>query len=120
MRFPSCNTDYSPVFTRIASTIIPLACEFVVETTGTPDRAHTNVTFEPSGGGVPETILLDSRPCDAGSDGWQWNADFTRVRLCGAACDRVTADPEGHVRINVGCATQCRPSDEFCISDGGI
>ena len=122
VRFPSCNTDYSPVFQRIASTIVPLACEFVVEPTavgGTIDPLATNVVFQPSDGSGPVPILLDSRPCDGGADGWQWNADFTRIRLCGPACTRRQNDPESTVSITVGCATQCQPSDEFCIRDGG-
>lgn len=116
LRFPSCNTDYSPVFQRIASTIVPLACEFVIEPTavgGTIDPMQTNVAFTPSDGSGTDTILLDSRPCDT-ADGWQWNEDFTRIRLCGPTCDRVQDDPDGRVSITVGCATACQPGDEFC------
>jgi hypothetical protein len=116
LRFPSCNTDYSPVFTRIASTIVPLACELVIEPTavgGAIDPMLTNVVFTPGDGRPPERLLLDSRPCDV-ADGWQWNTDFTRIRLCGAACDRVESDPAGEVSITVGCATECQPTDEFC------
>jgi hypothetical protein len=122
VRFPSCNTDYSPVFRRIASTIVPLACEFVVEPTavgGTIDPRRTNVTYTPSTTGTAEAVLLDSRDCDTEADGWQWNADFTRIRLCGTICDRVRADPDPRVQIAVGCATQCQPSDEFCEADAG-
>ncbi len=116
LRFSSCNTDYSPVFQRIASTIVPLACEFVVEPTdvgGSIDPMLTNVTFTPSDGSGTDQLLFDSRPCES-ADGWQWNSDFTRIRLCGPTCDRVENDPDGQVRITVGCATACQPGDEFC------
>jgi hypothetical protein len=115
IRFPSCNTDYSPIFDAIASTIIPLACEFVVTPTTVPgvtlDPDLVNVEYT-TGAGATTTILQDqSRPCLGGADGWQWNADFTRIRLCGNACTAVQGDPDGEVRITVGCMTEIRPPD---------
>lgn len=111
LRFPSCNTDYSEVFRRISERLTPLACEYVVETTPgtTLDPTLVNVLFDPDGpgGAEPELIRQDPRrTCGTDADGWQWNADFTRIRLCGPACDRVRAGgPASDVSIAVGCAT---------------
>jgi len=84
-----------------------LACDYDVPTNpdgGGVDRSKVNVTFKP-GGGKPETIGLDdSTSCDA-ANGWQYSADGSKIELCGAACDRVQADPEGEVRIQLGCPT---------------
>lgn len=111
LRFPSCDTDYSPVFNQIANTIIPLACEFSVESTnvGEIDPNETNVEFDPQDGSTPVTFLRDNTaPCDNGANGWQWNADFTRILLCGDACDLVKSHPQGKVTITVGCTTLIR------------
>lgn len=111
LRFPSCDTDYSPVFQEIASTIVPLACEFLLSSTslGQIDPGETNVEWDPMDGSGATTIYMDdSAPCDAGANGWQWNEDFTRIRLCGPACDAVQATPTGRVSIVVGCRTLTR------------
>ena len=108
IRFPSCDTDYSPVFNEIASTIVPMACEFLIESTnlGTIDPGETNVEWDPMDGTGSSTILMDdSAPCDSGAEGWQWNEDFTRIRLCGGICDTVQNNPNGRITIVVGCQT---------------
>lgn len=107
-RFPSCDTDYSPVFNEIASTIIPLACELLIESTnlGAIDPGETNVEWDPMDGTGSSTILMDdSAPCESGAEGWQWNEDFTRIRLCGGICDTVQNNPNGRITIVVGCQT---------------
>jgi len=112
VRFPSCNTDYSPVFTRISEEIVPLACVFDVESTslGMTDPDRTNVRYVPGDGSPGEDVLQDqTRDCDVDANGWQWNADFTRITLCGLVCDRIKADPDGRVEITVGCETMLRP-----------
>jgi hypothetical protein len=112
LRFPSCNTDYSTVFERISETLRPLACDFLIEQTGPDpiDPSLVNVTFDPGDGSASSLIVQDAhRGCDAGADGWQWNADFTRIRLCGPACDRVSASEAGTVSITVGCDTVMAP-----------
>lgn len=111
LRFPSCDTDYSPVFQSIAQTIVPLACTYLLESTnlGMPDPSHTNVVFDPGDGSPPEIIPQDATaPCDGGADGWQWNADHSAILLCGPACDQVRSSTTGHVTITVGCDTLVR------------
>lgn len=108
LRFPSCDTDYSPVFNEIATTIIPLACEFLVESTnlGQIDTDLTNVEYDPMDGTGAITIPMDDTAgCDTGANGWQWSADFSRIYLCGSWCDAVQSNPNGRVSIVVGCTT---------------
>lgn len=84
-----------------------LACDYAVPTNpdgGGVDRNKVNVTFKP-GGGKPETIKLDdTASCDQ-ANGWQYSDDGSKIELCGSACDQVQADPEGEVRIQLGCPT---------------
>jgi len=111
LRFPSCDTDYSPVFNQIASTIIPMACEFLLESTnlGQIDTDLTNVEYDPMDGSAAVTIPMDDTAgCDSGANGWQWNTDFSRIHLCGTWCDTVQSNPDGRVSIVVGCQTIIR------------
>nr|UXE44711.1 hypothetical protein Hi04_10k_c3120_00013 [uncultured bacterium] len=84
-----------------------LACEFDVPQNpdgGGVDLTRVNVTFKP-GSGKTETIGFDdSSGCDD-ANGWQYNTDQTKIELCGSVCDRVQADPQGEVRIALGCPT---------------
>ena len=45
-------------------------------------------------------------PCDAGADGWQYSEDMTKIRLCGAMCQRVREDQGGRVDVVIGCPSQ--------------
>jgi hypothetical protein len=111
LRFPSCNTDYSPVFETIADTITPLACKFTLEQTnlGTPDPNKTNVLVDYGDGNGPQLIPQDtSQACDAGANGWQWTDNGEVVVLCGPACDNLTASANASVNITVGCNTFVR------------
>lgn len=115
VRFPSCNTDYSPVFGRISSDLTPIACELTLEETGlgTVDTARTNVLYYPGGADPAETIPRDdAAACDAGANGWQLTGGGTRIRICGDACDRIQADPDARLEIEIGC--------EVVETDGGV
>jgi hypothetical protein len=110
-RFPSCDTDYSPVFESIAATILPLACKFDLEQTGlgTPDPATTNVTVDYGDGQGPQTIPRDEgEPCDEGANGWQYADGGQSIVLCGAACAAVEASSDAEVSITVGCEAVLR------------
>ncbi len=120
VRFPSCNTDYSPVFTRISSMLAPIACELTLEDTGlgTVDPDCTNVLYYPGGGSTAEAIPRDDGvACDAGANGWQFAGGMTRIRVCGAACARIQADPDARIEIEVGCEPVTCPPD---CADGGV
>jgi Mg-chelatase subunit ChlD len=81
-------------------------CDFQVPTQGDIDLRKVNVTYTDSQSGEVVTVPQNaSGPCDQ-VDGWQYNDDFTRIRLCGQSCDQVVADPEGSVSILLGCKTK--------------
>jgi hypothetical protein len=108
LRFPSCDTDYSPVFDAIAGTIVPLACKFFLAHTnlGTPDPTKTNVEIDFGDGQGPQTIYQDNTaPCDAGANGWQWEVEGEVIRLCGTVCENLKNSPDATVNITVGCDT---------------
>jgi len=108
LRFPSCDTDYSPVFESIAGTIVPMACKFYLEHTdlGTPDPTKTNVEIDFGDGLGPQIIPQDNTaPCDGGANGWQWEVEGEVIRLCGPVCENLKSTPEATVTITVGCAT---------------
>jgi hypothetical protein len=111
LRFPSCDTNYSPVFQSIANTIVPLACKFQLEQTnlGTPDPSKTNVEIDYGDGNGSQTILRDdTAPCESGADGWQFTDNNTAVVLCGATCDMLKASDNADVKITVGCEAQVK------------
>ncbi len=108
-----CEQDWSVIFNTIADGIVRrLECEYGVPLPadgGTIDPARVNVKFTP-GSGTTEDILQDNNAdCDAGADGWQWNADSTRILLCGDTCERVKADLDGSIALEVGCETKTVP-----------
>jgi hypothetical protein len=84
-----------------------LTCDYDVPTNpngGGVDRNKVNVSFKP-GSGKTETIKLDdTASCDE-ANGWQYSEDGSKIVLCGEACDRVQGDPDGEVRIQLGCPT---------------
>ncbi|HET6337499.1 MAG TPA: vWA domain-containing protein [Polyangiales bacterium] len=61
------------------------------------------------GGGSPMCLPHDDKPCSAGANGWQFpktadgSVDYSRVLLCGSACDAVKKDPSSIVDIILGC-----------------
>jgi Mg-chelatase subunit ChlD len=99
-------TDLNAALQEISRTKI-LSCEYDVpenpDGTGV-DLNKVNVTFTPGEGRRERISKDDSDDCSA-VDGWQYNADYTKIELCGEICDRVQADPEGKVSIELGCPT---------------
>jgi hypothetical protein len=54
-------------------------------------------------------LLQDnSKPCKEGANGWQYNADKTKILLCGDACAQVVAKPDTRVDVSFGCKTRVR------------
>jgi len=109
--FPLCATDFGPLFTDIAKSIATrVACELTIPAPPTGEKLDpnkVNVTYTPGSGGMPETILKDeSKPCEGGANGWQYNADKTKILLCGDACKKAQSDLGGKVSVAFGCGTQ--------------
>jgi hypothetical protein len=91
---------------------IPLTCDFNIPPPPAGqvlDRNKVNVTYT-DGSGMATPIgrdaSLDMLECN---NGWQYNADYTQVTLCGELCDAVKADPMATVTIVLGCQTRVEP-----------
>lgn len=60
-------------------------------------------------GGQPMCLSNDVKDCASGANGWQFpkasdgSPDYSRVVLCGTACDAVKKDPTAVVDIILGC-----------------
>jgi len=99
--------DLSAALDEISRTKV-LACEFDVPRNSDGrgvDLHKVNVSFKPGSGETQKIKLDDQVSCDE-ANGWQYSDDRTKIVLCGDACDRVQADPEGEVRIALGCPTE--------------
>lgn len=109
--FPICLTDFGPVFTEMAKSIATrVACELGIPEPPSGEKIDynkVNVTYASStGGGTSETIAYDDKTaCDSGANGWQYNADKTKILLCGDACKKVQADLTAKVTVEFGCGT---------------
>ncbi len=109
--FPICLKDFGPVFEEIAkSAASKVACELGVPMPpngATLDPDKVNVVYTPGAGGASETVLQDSgKPCDGGANGWQYNADKSKILLCGATCAKIQADTSAAVDVEFGCETK--------------
>jgi hypothetical protein len=84
-----------------------IACELPVPQpdTGAIDLKAVNVIYTPGSGAANAKIVAQdtAQPCDSGANGWQYSADNTKIRLCGAICDTVRADPGARVDVALGC-----------------
>src|SRR5262249_43419549 len=110
--FPICLTNFGPVFQEIGQNVASaVACELPVPkpTNGeTIDPERVNVTVKPSKGSEKQIFQDAKKPCDQGADGWQYNADKTKIVLCGAACDSVRMDNGAKVSVQFGCSTRIK------------
>ncbi|MDD9932610.1 MAG: VWA domain-containing protein [Myxococcales bacterium] len=86
-----------------------LSCELPMPSVedGEVDPGLVNVLYSPSTGGGPVVLSQDdAMPCDDGADGWQYNADGSRILLCGEACDTALGDRGGRMDVVLGCPAQ--------------
>ncbi len=109
--FPLCATDYGPLFIDIAkATAGEVACELTIPAPPageTLDPNKINVVYTSSDGTKTEVVKQDtSATCEGGANGWQYNADKTKVLLCGDACTKVREDLGAKVNIQFGCRTK--------------
>lgn len=105
-----CEDDWSDIFNSVANTIVDtLGCEYPVPAPPpgeTLDPNKVNVSFTDQDGNEEKILQDTTAGCDAGANGWQWDPTFTKVLLCGEACERIKADPKGKVDILFGCETE--------------
>lgn len=86
----------------------------LTEISGATLSCELDVPKPPDGGQVDLTkvnvringqdILLDTSLCNGGSNGWQYNADLTKILLCGTACT-LAQQPNAKVEVILGCPT---------------
>jgi hypothetical protein len=74
---------------------------------GTPDFDSLNVAYSPGDGSGMQTFPRVSGPGECTGDGWYYdnNAAPTKIILCDASCDKVSADDMGQVDVVIGCET---------------
>ncbi|MDB4974083.1 MAG: uncharacterized protein JWN48_2424 [Myxococcaceae bacterium] len=108
------SDDFASALTAALGTVSTAAqgCEFAVPSSGKVDSAdQVNVQYTPGKGGSPICYANDPRDCDSVSNGWQFavgsdgKPDFTKVVLCGTACDAIRKDPSAKVDILLGCSS---------------
>ncbi|MFT3770295.1 MAG: VWA domain-containing protein [Minicystis sp.] len=103
------NLDFATALNDALSKISgkAIACELDVPTAvgDQVDYDKVNVTFTP-GTGPDVDFFQDNQPCNGGANGWQYNADKSKIELCGDACKMVKSDPKGKISIALGCETK--------------
>jgi hypothetical protein len=82
-----------------------LQCEFEVPQPAdgkTLDYGAVNVIYQAETDAPEQLIAQDAaRACDGGANGWQYNADRSKIVLCGGACETVRR--AASIRIVLGC-----------------
>jgi hypothetical protein len=110
--FPVCATDYGPIFTEMADEIIGRVICAQPLPPPPPgqmlDPGRVNVRHVASDGKRTDFVKDDSKPCNEGANGWQFNADKTKILLCGDACKTARANAGGRVDVEFGCLTRVR------------
>jgi hypothetical protein len=109
-----CSTNWDPIFMAVAEAVavgIALPCTYDIPTPPegeTLDPNAVNFIYTPSGGGSPQTIPRVDGPDACGSGaGWYYDDQVhpTPIMVCDTTCDALTADADGEVDIQFGCAT---------------
>ena len=82
-----------------------LTCELTIpkSKSGPVDLGLVNVVFTPTQDQARVLPQDDHAPCDAGADGWQYNAARDRIRLCGETCTQVRTDRGARIDVVLGC-----------------
>jgi hypothetical protein len=110
------STDFAQDLTDALAKITgsaAMTCEFdvPVSTDGSAVDPNTvNVDYYPTGNvedpSTRQSIYKyanETVPCEGGPDGWKYNADGTKIVLCGAICDTVRSGTSGQVVVSLGC-----------------
>ena len=90
-----------------------LTCEFDVPKNpdGKPlDPNKVNVHYTKGDGSAFDILQDTTKACEGGAEGWQYNADKTKIILCGNVCREVKADTGAKVDIVLGCKTVVIPA----------
>ncbi len=110
--FPLCTQNYGPVFEEIAKNVADtVACELPVpkpENGEEIDLGRVNVKVIPGDGSAEKEVLQDNSGDCSQADGWQYNADKTKILLCGESCADVRKDNGAKVTVLFGCETKVK------------
>jgi hypothetical protein len=90
-----------------------MTCEFAVpqgEAGQALDPTAINVDYFVAGNNADPSAKVElglvpdnAAPCPGGVNGWQYNDDRTKIRLCSEVCDRVLSDLSAQIVVSVGC-----------------
>jgi Mg-chelatase subunit ChlD len=91
-----------------------LSCELAVpqsDGANPVDPTKVNVDYYKGGNTADpaskvELFRDDTKPCDAGASGWQYIEGNTKIKVCGAPCDQIHADPTAQVVVSFGCKSR--------------
>jgi hypothetical protein len=67
------------------------------------DPKLINVIYSSGDSSDARLVQEDSRSACDTAQGWQYNEDVTRIRLCGSVCDDVRSNPKARVDVILGC-----------------
>ncbi len=104
-----CDANWPGMLDALARAIISRhECDYPLprrEDGRAVDRDSVAVRLTTGDAGGPRTVPRDeSTRCGSGAEGWQFNADESRLLFCGAACAEVSQDPTASVEVELGCA----------------
>ncbi|HKP58567.1 MAG TPA: VWA domain-containing protein [Polyangiales bacterium] len=102
------DTDLAAGLSRALAAIggQALRCEFDVPRPANGeqlDHDTVNVVYTERTGGEERVIAQDAAASCERANGWQYNADKSKIVLCGGACDSVRS--AASIRIALGCKT---------------
>lgn len=108
-----CSSNWDAVFTAVAQAVsvsTPLPCTYDIPPPPdgqSLDPNAVNFVFQPSSGGDVTVPRVDNAAACGSGSGWYYDdpQDPAQIVLCPSSCDELTADPEGEVEIQYGCAT---------------
>ena len=102
-----CNPDMPGMLGSIAQAIISRhRCDFVLPRRSNGTAAHPGSVslFATLDGVGPSSVPFDGDfPCGAGAQGWQFNADESRILLCGDLCEAFATDATARLEAELGC-----------------
>jgi hypothetical protein len=103
-REPDFSTSLSQALVSIAGQAV--TCELPLPAAARGDDFDpklVNVIYSSGDSSSARLVPEDSRSACDSAQGWQYNDDITRIRLCGRVCDEVRADPKARLDVILGC-----------------
>jgi len=110
--FSLCDTDWAPLFTALAASVVQglsLPCVFDIPSPSdgsTIDPTHVNFVYSPTSGGAV-TIPNVGTMAGCSGDGWYYDnpAAPTQIIVCPTTCSTLEGDATGTVSVQFGCST---------------